>query len=78
MKRVDKEIKKLAVIGNWAKSCKTSEQLEIVSNFMNRHVMTIQPFNRWEVKEFGRVMYHLGIVDGIILSIKKLKFKNAE
>jgi hypothetical protein len=75
MNRSDNEIKKLSIIGNWAKSCETSEQLNSVENFMNSHVNNIKPF--MFPKESHRVMYHCGIIDGIILTVGKLKFKNA-
>tara|TARA_R110000851_G_scaffold85491_1_gene185921 strand:- start:62 stop:301 length:240 start_codon:yes stop_codon:yes gene_type:complete len=76
MNRADAEIKKLSTIGNWAKSCETPEQLKTVEKFMRVHMSNIEPF--MFSRESHEVMYHCGIVDGIILSIGKLKIKNAK
>jgi hypothetical protein len=63
-------INELVTIGNWAKSCKTLEQLDIVTNFFH---------DKCEVynKHFNvnlEIMLHIGIVTGILLSIRKLRF----
>lgn len=75
MERVQKEIDNLVTIGNWAKSCKTKEQLQNVDKFFHNHMSNIKPFNKWEMGKSHRVMFHCGIVSGMLLSIKKLKFK---
>ena len=59
----------LVIIGNWAKSCKTKEQLEVVDNFLKKKISS------YPKKHIGLdVSFHMGIVFGIILSLKKLKY----
>lgn len=76
MKRVDKEIKNLITISKWALSCKTKRQLKSVENFMSNHMNNMKPFRRYEMEESHRVIYHAGAVDGIIIILKKSKFKD--
>lgn len=69
---VEQEVDNLATIGNWAKSCTTIEQLIVVDKFLDKHCTRM----RWRSTELSVLHYHLGIVDGIILSLKKhLKIK---
>lgn len=62
-------INELVIIGNWAKSCKTKEQLEVVNKFLDKKMYS------YPKKHIGlEVSFHMGIVSGIILSLKKLKY----
>lgn len=66
-------IQELEIIGNWAKSCETRDQLERVKLFLDRKVNK-KSFNF--PKHRSREAYmSLGIVEGIILTLFKTKFK---
>ena len=70
-----KLLQDLVTIGNWAKSCTTKEQLESTKKFLNKRLLDTSCTR----EEYGKVMYNIGLVDGIILSIEKIKIdKNGE
>lgn len=71
MKKIESEVAVLITIGNWARSCKTLEQLNNVKTFLTKRVKTTKEFS---TKDTITLNYHLGIVDGIILSLKEVKF----
>ena len=66
-------LKELVIIGDWAKSCKTREQLLTVKNYLDNKVKS--PYTRFPTKMTHKAYYHLGIVDGIILTLLKTRFK---
>lgn len=74
MTLADKYISEIIIIANWAKSCKTKEQLDNIDSFLKKYYKRMKPSFYFTQKDSHRVMYHMGIVDGIILSIRKLKF----
>jgi hypothetical protein len=65
-------ILELIIIGNWAKTCKTKEQLDVVENFLNKKSSIM-----FKDKNFGSAAcFNLGVVCGIILSLNKIKFSS--
>ena len=70
IKSNDECVDDLVVIGNWAKSCMTREQLTTVEKFLEKYV------DKYSYCKFGadRVLFNQGMVFGIILTIKKLRF----
>ena len=69
-KKTEKVINELVEVGNLAKQCKTKEELEGVKEIFNSKIDTLT-FSKQDIKS---AYFHLGIVEGIILSIEKLKF----
>lgn len=70
--KTQKLLDNLVIIGNWAKSCKTLDQLDLVSEFIARNYLTW----KYSKQDTEIVSYNLGMVDGIILTLTKTKFKN--
>jgi len=66
---LEKQVEEFTYIGNWVKSCKTLEQLNTVENFLNTKIKFLakQNFSR---KDISALNYHLGVLDGTIMSIK--------
>jgi len=67
-----KVVEELTTIGNWAKSCKTREQLMLVDKFLNKKVAT--SYFKFPSMDSSICHLHLGVVDGIILTLAKTKF----
>jgi len=65
-------IDELITIGNWAKSCKTKEQLMLVKRFLDKKATS--PHTKFPKHLAVKVHYNLGIVDGIILTLSKTRF----
>lgn len=65
-------IKELVIIGNWAKSCKTKEQLDTVRKYLDKKIKS-KDF-KFPEKDTAKANYSLGIVDGIILTLSKTRF----
>ncbi len=63
-------ISEMVVIGNWAKSCKTKEQLDTVSTFFEKYL------NKYSFFKYGadKVLLNQGMVLGIILTLSKTRF----
>jgi len=70
LKDTDETIADLVIIGNWAKSCKSQEQLDTVDGFFERYLQKYK-FPKYRSDE---VIYNSGIVAGIILTLNKTRF----
>lgn len=57
-------------IVNWGKSCKTKEQFNNVEKFAHKHKFIYNHFTK------DKVNYWIGTLDGILIAIKKIRFKD--
>jgi hypothetical protein len=66
-------VKELVIIGNWAKTCKTIEQLETVEKFLDKKVNS----SVWWYPSIDKEVchFHLGVVKGMILTLFKIRFE---
>lgn len=67
---IEKSKNDAITIAKWAKSCETKEQFDNVARFAHRHKFV---HNRLSESE---VSYWVGTLDGILVVIEKIKFKN--
>lgn len=74
MKKVDIEIQNLIRIAKWIKSCKTKIQLDNIEKFLKDYYKRVDESNWFTASESHRIMYHIGFVDGMVLTLQKTKF----
>lgn len=74
IKDTDITLNDLEIIGNWAKSCETKEQLNIVDKAFNDYC---NRYKFWKYRA-DEILYNQGVVAGIILSIYQIRFGSVE
>lgn len=74
IKDTDITLNDLVTIGNWAKSCETKEQLDIVDKTFKDYCKN----NKFWKHRADEVLFNQGVVAGIILTLYKIRFGSVE